>query len=24
VTETMRNALGNVIPGMEEYDEETH
>ena len=24
VTETVENALGGVIPGMEEYDEETH
>ena len=24
VTETVQNALGSVIPGMEEYDEETH
>lgn len=24
VTETVQTALGNVIPGMEEYDEETH
>lgn len=24
VTETVENALGGIIPGMEEYDEETH